>query len=79
MQGAGARVYMLAYIREDFWDALAAIATAAHWQRVALVGLVCVGGCLGMLGGLVALGFVWGTWDYWQHRADAGATPEGGG
>jgi hypothetical protein len=57
-----------AYIREDFWDACLAIATAAHWQRVALVGLVLLGWCgvtLVVLGGAV---FAWGAWDCWMHR-----------
>lgn len=57
-----------AYIREDFWDACLAIATAAHWQKVTWVSLGLLGGCVCTVGVFVALGAVWGIAD--MRRAD---------
>lgn len=52
----------------DFWDACLAIATAARWQRVALLQLGLVGGCVGMFLGIVVLMGVFGAMDVWMHR-----------
>lgn len=56
------------YAKEDFWYACLAIATAARWQRIALLQLGLVGGAACTVGVFVVVGFVWGMADVWMQR-----------